>query len=412
MPDKTDKMTRPENDNMGQNFRGVMEGFDEDLPIRVWDNIGAVLDKDKNRRRALLLWRVAASVALVISFSAGYYLASKNKVPVEMQRLASREMPVSDVNRTGTFDSKDGNKKTPTINKNAFNSPKHVVAEVHATTPDRPGNMYQPQTLPADTTAGLALTSETIHDSDALSAPVAVLENSPLAIDTSTTNKSVPDLQRDFTNSIEKQNGITDNKTLPPLIPPAPEKKKQEPSTVEGGWTLAQQFAPVGYMGSLMQKDLAAEQANSFAASISKEDEALDNKSFVVVYATGLSARYSTGGRWDFVPGVFYTAKQFSNGLQYRQVEVPLTLSYNVLRKKVRWSLDGGFSAGILPRSNSKGLTLAALAGTTVGIALSPRIALNVQPVLKYHFATPAQALFRNYPVSVAVFTGLSYRLK
>ena len=66
------------NEDIGKVFRDVVEGFDEDLPTRVWDNVNNELKKDKQRKKVIVYFSIAASVALIIAFSSGYFMALNN----------------------------------------------------------------------------------------------------------------------------------------------------------------------------------------------------------------------------------------------------------------------------------------------------------------------------------------------
>jgi hypothetical protein len=72
-----------ENKNMDKVFREKLDGFSQQPPSHVWENIREQLGAQKRKKRIVLYRRIAAAAVVVLAFLAGWYFNSqtKNVVP-------------------------------------------------------------------------------------------------------------------------------------------------------------------------------------------------------------------------------------------------------------------------------------------------------------------------------------------
>ncbi|OQA02165.1 MAG: hypothetical protein BWY70_00096 [Bacteroidetes bacterium ADurb.Bin408] len=387
---------------IGQFCRELVEDFDQELPPRVWAQVSSALDNDRKKRRTFVYWSVAAPLALLISFSAGYYLAilrhrdiktasgytamKKETLTYTRPPLTASETQASGAH-TQPLKARAQNKFFPVIPQTALTPGK---VSTHETTAGIPENT----TLPKDS---IAVENESLVQP----APVAALESEkkePPAL----LKRDSADLKSDFKNIPLP---TLKNETIANKHPEEKEAKDNN-----GNWALAEHFSPVFYMGSSMKAGLADEAAASYSAVNNQNNDIMNNNKTLLVYATGVSLKYQVGKKWRIGTGVFYAAKELCTGLQHRQLDVPLTAGYGLINRKFTWELNSGFSTNVLLLPVQRDVNYSALLGTTFGYRVSEKISVNVEPVLKYNFLYPSHYIFHYYPFSAAVYTGLSYR--
>lgn len=389
---------------IGQFCRELVEDFDQDLPPRVWAHISSTLDNDRKKRRAIIYWSAAASLALLISFSAGYYLATM-RMPEKTAKSGLMAI-YKDTTRaalvlkseTATTDTQKHQPQNA-VRKNITPS-LPLLAEKPINSSEKPTKDEMAVVVPEDTLIinrdTFTLPQESYASQNTDNMPDSMNVENPIQEE-----KSREDIKNDFKNipllPVKNQN----------IAEKEPDKKKEG---TQDNWALAEHFSPVFYMGSAMKASLADEAATSYNAVNTQNNEIKNNNKTLLVYATGVSLKYKVHKKWRLGTGVFYSAKELSTGLQHRQLDVPLTVGYGLISKKFTWDLNSGISTNVLFLPGQKNVNYSALAGTTLGYQITQKIAVTVEPVLKYNFYYPSTYILHYYPFSVAVYTGLSYR--
>jgi len=386
-------------DNIGKFFKEVLDEFEQDLPERVWDNVSRELINDKRRRKRILFWSIAASVALIIAFGAGYFIASLKS---EQKYLAdSYDIP----DRELLLKSRDLNER----NKNY----KHIIKN-------------QPENTLLSTEAfeniSVALTNndtQWVQDSVILVQDTTIFYN-PESVtvtnfdkelaDSASMSSPIIDITQKPDRNAEKQY------ELPIYIPDIdkynPMEKKEDVEKTSGKWSLAQHNSPVYYLGSAQKMDFSPQTSNGFANTPTNQNtQEVNEKKVLLLYATGISSRYQFSPKWGIRAGLFYAVGELYSGLQRQQFEIPLTATYNLINKKICWEINPGLGTNILIFKNSRSINYSILLGTSVGYKISKRTSINIEPAVKYNFSYPGANFSKRYPLSVAIYTGLSYNL-
>ena len=65
--------------NIDNLFRNASKEFEKEPPLYAWDKLNNDLDKKKKKKKILYFYRIAASIAIILSFLGGYYISNYNK---------------------------------------------------------------------------------------------------------------------------------------------------------------------------------------------------------------------------------------------------------------------------------------------------------------------------------------------
>ena len=402
-------MLNQDKDNIGKLFHEVLDDFDENLPNRVWDNVSHELNKDKKRKRTLIYLSIAASVALIIAYSSGYFMALNNSKKHQQfsDTKTNKELKTSQL--VNQEDTKTNLKKDDTTKINTVLNNISKILKINNLPP-----------LIPQTTISLDLqqnkndqhkdSSNVSADSISNNTQIFLAKNNTNSLinDTVNTKKTVINLYKDFNKEPDNQADII-NKNQNTIKNNLPIENKKEQEKSSGKWSLAEQFSPVGYFGNNQKSDFADATAYSYGANNQQGNEPVNNKKLLIVYATGMSFKYQMGPKWGIKSGIYYATGELNTGQQHKQIEVPVMADYALINKKFKWEINGGFVANFLFSTGEKSTNYSGLLGTTLGYNISSRISVNIEPTLKYNFSYPYNYIFHYYPYSFAVYSGLSY---
>jgi len=171
--------------NIDKLFRKGMADAIKSPPPYVWDRIEASVTGGKKNKKVLHLWMAAASVALIVSFSAGYYLALKNNTEVSVSEMAQiKHQPEKSISGTpsimdniiennlnvNTSENKDKNVKTLTaINISDKKVSDNIVVVTHENSAEIKTHTIEFKAKPAEPVVpSLAAFKLFIYDSNLL----------------------------------------------------------------------------------------------------------------------------------------------------------------------------------------------------------------------------------------------------
>ena len=391
---------------MGELFRDVMDGFEENLPNRVWENVSSELKNTGKRKRALIYYSIAASVALIIAFGTGYFMALNNNKQPQYSNTNINNVPPK-----------------PLIESNSTLKTDKIVNTQQNTTPEKSEKKFKKTTLPPKVQSNnafafqqntkIVIQDTTIVAKDAVLKPrqdlMAGTTENKLKTDTNSLQKPFIDIYKNLKIEDLKSKEIfnKNQNTVNTIIP-----KEKTPIAEEtfGKWSLAEQFSPVGYMGNTQKGALADAVSYGYSGSNQAESQTISDKRILLVYATGMTFKYQLSNKWGLKSGVFYATGELGAGQQHKQLEVPVMANYSLINKKFIWGLNSGFGTNLLFTEGGRSINYSGLLGTEIGYNISKKIALTIEPTIKYNFSYPYDYIFHYYPVSLAVYTGLSYR--
>lgn len=365
-------------DNIGKLFRDVIEGFEEDLPNRVWDNVNSELKKEKKRKKIIFYLSIAASIAVIIAFSSGYFIALNNSK--YSNSIINKELNKKSL--VNTVDSKTNLKNNNTLSFQQNN-----------------------KDLKQDTN-NVINNSITQNEQDL----IAINNFNNLTADTVNTKRPIIDIIKDFKKDVNNQADILNaNQNI--ANNNISVEKIQEPGKAIGKWSLAGQFSPVCYLGNSQKANFGDQAIYGYSAINQSNNETINDKNISVVYATGINLKYQFNKKWGVKSGVFYATGELYSGQQHKQIEVPVMANYTLINKKIIWGINGGFGTNILFFQGEKNINYSGLFGTTIGYNISRKISINIEPTIKYNFSYPNNYIFHYYPYSFAIYTGLSYNI-
>lgn len=257
-------------------------GFEQHPPEASWDIIARKLGHDRKKSFALLFFRIAAGMAILISSGIGYYLLTK---PAAKSEQAI--MPINQHDATPNDTSK-------------FNSPDKRIATLLPTRQSKQSNRLE---------AAINVSTSPLVSAEIINSPVVI----PGSVDISgQADNSRQDLALAKINNHYKNHLLTANLPAAPdysLINkmPAPEATAQllpeyeEPEVVEkvkqNRWSLGSEVAPLYSYRSTSSDYLQADKLNYLN----------DNESGLLAYAGGLHVAFSAGRRLSVQSGIYYS---------------------------------------------------------------------------------------------------------
>jgi len=399
-------MFNNDNRNIGKLFNDVLEDFDENLPNRVWDNVKNELKREKSRKKTLVYLSIAASVALIIAFSSGYFIALNNS---KKQQFSNSDIH-KELNNKPLAIKEDTKTKLKNNDTTKINALLNNVSNIHKI------NNLQP--LKPQMNSSLALqqnsnnqkkdSNNIINDSISNNKQNLTAKNDikNLASDTANTPKPKPDIRKDFLKDINNQADINRNQNTVKNNSPEETPKKQE--NYSGKWSLAEQFSPVGYWGGTQKAVMADMVSNGYSNSNQSNSEKYNDKKLLLVYATGINFKYQYSRKWGVKSGIYYAIGELYPGYLHKQIEVPIMTNYTLVNKKFNWEIDGGLGVNLSFFQILKKVNYSGLIGTVLSYNISRRIAVGIEPTIKYTYS--AMRISFPYPFSLAVYTGLSYK--
>jgi len=394
-------------DNIGKLFRDAVEGFDEDLPSRVWDNVNCKLKKDNKRKKTIFYLSVAASIAVIIAFSSGYYMALNNSENIRYSNINNQQNRKSLVY---TIKSNTNSKNNNIIVTNTITNKYDITIPIKGLIKHNKHQLNNTLSFQQNKNNSNLDTIKNVNNLFIESNQELIANNNvnDLTVDTVNTKKPIFDIINDYNKDVKNIDILNKKPNIANNITPF--EKKQNAGKETNKWSIAEQFSPVCYLGNTTSLSSFGDQTSNyygFSSTNSTVNEPIKNILFV--YATGISFKFQINRKWGVKSGVFYASGELYQKQQYRQIEVPLMATYSLINKKFIWGINGGIGANILFLSSVKNINYSALCATSIGYNISKKVSVNIEPTLKYNFSYPHNYIFHYYPVSFALYTGLSY---
>ena len=148
--------------------------------------------------------------------------------------------------------------------------------------------------------------------------------------------------------------------------------------------------------------------SNGYSNSNQSNSEKYNDKKLLLVYATGINFKYQYSRKWGVKSGIYYAIGELYPGYLHKQIEVPIMTNYTLVNKKFNWEIDGGLGVNLSFFQILKKVNYSGLIGTVLSYNISRRIAVGIEPTIKYTYS--AMRISFPYPFSLAVYTGLSYK--
>ncbi len=394
--------------HIDQLFKDYLSGYKAKAPAGGWERLQAGMQPNKTRKHLLFLRLAAASILLLMAFSAGFFLSEfKNtdsnttisKIPESIQQAN----PVKETENLVKQKSTAGNSTNLALEKSAAKQETEVVKIVSSQIAKSQVNqVIENEKQPA------------LPNQDALSENTGSLEK-PIVSDEKTTaiNDEVAGLTDNQDNQTTPENKTTEPEKLSPemlhqllvgnddaFADDIIQKSSNQPSQQ---WSVGAQFSPVYSFRTLG--------GQSFSTPDEQVDESYYNNSEdgIVAYAGGISLNYGFNDRLslasglyisrigqvnsdvvaydnpdspllyelasssgtvtinpqkfekvmlrevditkDSVPGDYLVNGSFVQNFDY--LEVPFVLKYKMLKSRLSVNLSGGLSPGILVNNRS-----------------------------------------------------------
>jgi len=457
--------------NIDKLFADGLKTYKAQTPVHAWESLSSSLDKKQSRTKYLYVRLLAASVAILLAFGAGYFYANYDKqVPV----LVKQEVP-ENLNSNEQFTNTDRNQVKQLEESVQVTELANEIIQEELKMDD--GNSEITNTEKTSFTS-----SEITNNEKAIIAQTNSLDTrnkfdfsrlemipvNQLSISSSQTLTSVassyytfkPEISiPDFAGVEYTYGGGTDNQ-----------------ETVKNRWTLGAQFAP-----TYSYREISTNYENQGQINPDDNNYLNDNEEALMSYSGGLNVGFAVSNRWSLQSGMYYSRigqvnndalEYFDNGkngvlyavntstgsinisveripdhirvisnvkdssivsgmVQIEQnfdfFEVPFLLKYKVLNRKFSVNLTGGLSPAYLVENNTylkiedekynigdAANLNSLLVNTSIGLGLEYRfikqLSLSFEPTFKYSLVSlNKDSQFYYHPYSLSWFTGIKF---
>ncbi|MFC2114249.1 outer membrane beta-barrel protein [Bacteroidota bacterium] len=260
-------------------------------PAYMWGKISSSLEAAAGRKRRVLIWYAAASVALMAAFTSGYYLASYNNGKIDLAQ--SEEAPSAVIQKMQEANQAvEGIVNSDVSDQLVTNIPTQPIVDesklVHAIKPTN----SQPQFISPKVDTESILVSEDNKIDQSLVEDVADVTMSETAVE----------VEKEVISKIDAEPELPENPVIPPIAVPSTSR-----------WRIGIQAAP-----QLAYRDIRNSGSNIFllAASvpdnygtISTSDKSYYNQieSPLVAFTGGLNVNYNFSKRLLIESGLIYS---------------------------------------------------------------------------------------------------------
>jgi hypothetical protein len=446
-------------------FRRGLSAYGEKAPINAWEGVEQQLNSPMGRRKYYYFRLIAAAAALIITFGAGYFFARYNIRQPEGVLVSQTR----DQNMTG-------DSRAPQNNVEQEAGPGiTVVAERPLPNPalHASGGSQNLQTTAASLTGEQQITSPPGQPG------ISNMEPGSLAGETKQPDQNLVAEDIPMKKPAGREADISPAESLNPRSSDAgllALGHHRQDANKENHWMVGGQVSPVYSYRSLEPSGVESRSGMDRSGYDSLETGH-------VSLAGGVSLSYATGSRWIFKTGIYYSeigqhnagsliyksggdhfylymvnssigeidAKEFDipseisviaddkdllNGASVTDaelvqlsgyLEMPVTVGYNLLARKLGILVAGGISPGILVKNNAyieyndsrynigktdayRSMIYNALVSMGMRYTLTKRISLNFEPTIKYALLPVNRNAPMDYhPYSLSFFTGASY---
>jgi len=407
--------------NIDDLFHNKLDGFEKDLPGYIWDNVNEELKKKKRRKRMFFYYGIAASFALLLSFGTGYFLNNNNDQGNNV--IADNTATILPDIQAGDQDISSGNIESSgdIRSENAVRKfTAHTAGSV--TTEDKESS-------------SAIISGKRDHSVNGGVIKIAGNADMYMSMDAeSVTSKNIKSL---FSGAVireedENSNNDSDNKQvfIEQIFKDTPADTKKQlflqagvddndllamnQNSEPGKWSVGGRLSPTFVTGTesspmeLKNDPVSpADNSGSYISSLISGNETAQDKAPVILTG-GLNVQYDAWKNCGVRSGFYYSKIGFS----YKFLEVPFIMNYKVINRQVDLNAIGGISPGLLigvyDESGSM-MNYSSVTGLGLEYALSSKIALNMEPVIKYAIPINRNYFTINHPLSFSVFTGVSY---
>lgn len=285
-------------------FRNSLINVEKQPPIDVWSIIEEDLDKDSKNKTRILFYRIAASVALIVTIGSGYlfYRNQNNKIPIESKNI-SENITITNSKTQKNVLSDITERKIPVLRKDEEYSEKIDVEE-------HKKSLF------------LANTALPPENREIISIKAISPKNCILA--TNRQNNKIKLTDQYIASEINRYNNIFEN-----------EQAADYNKNIV--WALGGQFSPIIAKNDINIK----ENVNKLLDYSSSEKD-------LFAYAGGLSVNLETSKRFSIQSGIYYSR----NGKQINNIGIYETTSFTSVS-----ALDNYRNSGIINTSSGQLIT-------------------------------------------------------
>ena len=442
-------------DNIDELFRMKLHDIEEYPPEYIWDNICTQLNKQKKKKTMIWIWSSVASILLLITFGSGYYFASRKfdfKQQFFLNKITSSSVQENQMKLTQSIENlrkeSDNIKisKQPIPLKNNTNSfvffPKgmnkknnNIEQKELSQNFDKLGKMFKEKnSLKKNSFSEVNI----LKDSNFFSHNVEKKEVSKIETIFKDTLKSK--------NQNETTSLLAVNINVPKVVNQGDKwylncrvtsgfEKASSSSTSNQVVYNVNSSKIIGIKDSniiINSNTLLVNNINTNQLFVKNNVQPvihydrLENARIIV--SGGLSIGHYVSNRLGVQCGVYYLKKEcyLNDGLfqSMQYVEVPITLKYKLLNKRLNIYLSGGISPSFLifnktflvhtsdgslehigKLSNVNEIDYIALAGLGLNYSLFKHLSLFTEPSIRYSF----RSVIKNYSGKRYPFNGIIY---
>lgn len=455
--------------NIDKLFADGLKTYKAQTPVHAWEGLSSSLDKKQSRKKYLYIRLLAASVAILMAFGAGYFYANYDK---QMPVLVNQEVPES-LNSNEQFVFDENNQLEESNEITEFT--KETNLETQKIDDGSNGMTNSENTSYA---------SREISNSKKSVAEARNILFSRNEITIASLEMIHPDnftfSASQFVTSIAFESNTPDPKISIPEFTGVEytyggETGKKE--KINNRWTLGAQFAP-----TYSYREISTNYENQGQINPDANNSLNDNEEALMSYSGGLNVDFAVSNRWSLQSGMYYSrigqvnndALEYTNNgkddilyavntstgnisISFEKIpdkirissvkkdstsggpglvqieqnfdffEVPFLLKYKVLNRKFSVNLTGGLSPAYLVENKTylkvddekydvggAANLNSLLVNTSIGLGLEykafKKVSFSLEPTFKYSLVSlNKDSQFYYHPYSLSWFTGVKF---
>ncbi|MCK4661609.1 MAG: outer membrane beta-barrel protein [Bacteroidales bacterium] len=296
-----------ENKNIDKLFNNTLHDYEPEVPNHIWDNIKENLVYKKKRSRIILFQRIAASVAILMAFGAGYFLTDLNN---KKTQLAEQVIIVNKENELDINTDDKNNSSKNLINPENKTEPETLFDNTDITLPEDNDDKISNEPIYTDKPI-----LNTNIDSDEVEKNITGTNENLFAeaINEDETNINLSADRQDDSELIAiSPKYLIDNKTYEVDIK-YPDKiefpyvyymdETQEKDKNENRFIIAGQFSPLYAFRNVSDVN----ENTAYKTLSSNNNEQYKNENALISYAGGINLQYQLSKRINIQSGVYYS---------------------------------------------------------------------------------------------------------
>lgn len=371
-------------------FKEAAENSGQQMPAYTWDIISERLSEKKKRKLFIYLQAVAASFAIIAAFIAGSYFSDHNNTNISMQNtkcniLLNKNQKTVNSNYLAhlKISSNNESKKSLSLNtsQNKSNKINYPTEEIFKNTAankfyteknKKENNLNSSNDTPDDTNKLYSIHNDKLNAEKIKKEIISISENDII---------NQPD---------NKLDDIPDDKQLA--------------MNNDNKWLFGGDISSGFLTNGIMMK--SANEADSYN-TISYQTETNDNYDFSLpAYALSFTAKYKLKKRLSLQSGISYILFDNSDKL----MEIPLTLHYRIIDKKIGFEPYLGTGNGILNTTGTNDYNATTIFGLSTDYSINKNIMIHISPVYKFLLPVENNYYSRYYKNYFGINTGLLYK--